>query len=106
MMHWFHKPHEADDRAITLMRSPKKRKLRLAICPQMGTNIGWGIQLVEGWAMFKLWLLALVISFLGGMVFAVTWAVMKHDIQGAIAVAAYFVALAGLVVGTVQAYLH
>ncbi|CAL8584931.1 hypothetical protein XPA_010515 [Xanthoria parietina] len=106
MTHWFHQPHKANDQATTFMRSPKKRKLRLAICPKMGTNIGWGIQLVEGWAMFKLWLLALVISFLGGMVFAVTWAVMKHDIQGAVAVAAYFVALAGLVVGTVQAYLH
>ena len=106
MTHLFNHPHEANDRAITFMRSPKKRKLRLAICPQMGTNIGWGIQLVEGWAMFKLWLLALVISFLGGMVFSVTWTVMKRDIQGAVAVAAYLVALAGLGVGTVQAYLH
>ncbi|KAL8949907.1 MAG: hypothetical protein Q9222_004020 [Ikaeria aurantiellina] len=106
MAHLFHYPHEANERAITFMRSPKKRKLRLAICPQMGTNIGWGIHLVEGWSMIKLWLLALVISFLGGMVFAVTWSVMKHDIQGAFAVAAYFVALSGLGAGTAQAYLN
>ncbi|KAL8680037.1 MAG: hypothetical protein Q9186_003755 [Xanthomendoza sp. 1 TL-2023] len=74
--------------------------------PDMGTNIGWGIHPVEGWATFKLWLLALAISFFGGMVFAVTWSVMKRDIQGAFGVAAYFVALAGLGVGTAQAYLN
>ncbi|KAL8749241.1 MAG: hypothetical protein Q9199_007808 [Rusavskia elegans] len=106
MTHLFHHPHEANERAITIMRSPKKRKQRLAICPQMGTNIGWGIHLVEGWAMTKLWLLALVISSIGGIVFAVTWSVVKRDIQAAFAVAAYFAALFGLGVGTVQAYLH
>lgn len=106
MTHLFHHPHEANERAITIMRSPKKRKQRLAICPQMGTNIGWGIHLVEGWAMTKLWLLALVISSLGGIVFAVNWSVVKRDIQAAFAVAAYFAALFGLGVGTAQAYLH
>ncbi|KAL9630172.1 MAG: hypothetical protein Q9204_004856 [Flavoplaca sp. TL-2023a] len=106
MTHLFHHPHEANDRAITIKRSPKKRKQRLAVCPHMGTNIGWGIHLVEGWAMTKLWLLALVISSLGGMVFAVTWSVIKHDIQAAFAVAAHFVALSGLGVGTAQAYLN
>ncbi|KAL8833541.1 MAG: hypothetical protein Q9176_007938 [Flavoplaca citrina] len=106
MTHLFHHPHEANDRAITIKRSPKKRKQRLAVCLRMGTNIGWGIHLVEGWAMTKLWLLALVISSLGGMVFAVTWSVIKHDIQAAFAVAAYFVALSGLGVGTAQAYLN
>ncbi|KAI4220081.1 MAG: hypothetical protein L6R40_008696 [Gallowayella cf. fulva] len=47
MTHLFHHPHEANERAITFMRSPKKRKQPLTICSQVGTSVGWGIQLVE-----------------------------------------------------------
>ncbi|KAL8716588.1 MAG: hypothetical protein Q9225_006098, partial [Loekoesia sp. 1 TL-2023] len=61
MTHLFHHPHEANEKAITFLRSPKKLKQRLAVCPRMGTNVGWGIHLVEGWAITKVWLLALVI---------------------------------------------
>ncbi|KAL8977291.1 MAG: hypothetical protein Q9205_006874 [Flavoplaca limonia] len=49
LTHHFENPHESNTKAIVLLRSPKKRKERLAICPQKGTNIGWGLHLVEGW---------------------------------------------------------
>ncbi|KAI4113435.1 MAG: hypothetical protein LQ345_005585 [Seirophora villosa] len=106
MTHLFHHPHEANEKAITLQRSPKKRKERLAICPQMGTNVGWGIQLVENWAMTKVWLLACTIFVLSGLIFAIAWSVLKHDLQGAFGVAAFFTTLAGLAIGTVQAYIN
>lgn len=106
MTHLFYHPHHANERPITFLRSPKKRKQRLAICPQEGTSIGWGIHLVEGWAMTRIWLLAFMMSILGGTVFATTWSILEHDIQGAFAVAAYFVAVAGLGVGTMQAYIN
>lgn len=104
MTHLFHHPHEANERAITFLRSPKKLKERLAVCPQMGTNLGWGIHLVEGWAMTKVWLLAMAMFLSSSLVFAITWSVLEHDLQGAFAVAAYFVTLAGLGIGTLQAY--
>lgn len=88
------------------MRSPKKRKQRLTICSQVGTSVGWGIQLVERWSITKISLLALIISIVGGMVLTVTWSILKRDLQGAFAVAAYFVALAGLGIGTAQAYIY
>ncbi|KAL8963776.1 MAG: hypothetical protein Q9183_004969, partial [Haloplaca sp. 2 TL-2023] len=59
MTHLFHHPHEANEKAITFLRSPKKRKQRLGVCPQIGTNIGWGIHLVEGYAITQIWLLTL-----------------------------------------------
>ena len=105
MTHLFHHPHEANEKAITFVRSPKKRKQRLAVCPQMGTNIGWGIHLVEGYAITKLWLLALAIFLISSLAFAIAWSVLQHDVQGAFAVAAYFVTLAALGVGTVQSYI-
>lgn len=106
MTHLFHHPHEANEKAITFLRSPKKRKQRLAVCPQKGTNVGWGIHLVEGWAVTKIWVLACLIFLLSSLVFAIAWSVLRHDIQGAFSVAAYFVALTGLGIGTVQAYIH
>lgn len=105
LTHHFEKPHEANTKAIILLRSPKKRKQRLAVCPQMGTNIGWGLYLVEGWAITKLWLLAVTIFLSSSLVFAVTWSVLGHDVQGGFGVATYFIALASLVIGTFQAHI-
>ncbi|KAI4185198.1 MAG: hypothetical protein LQ346_005961 [Caloplaca aetnensis] len=106
MTHLFHHPHEANEKAITFIRSPKKRKQRLVVCPQMGTSLGWGIHLVEGWAWTKIWLLSLTLMLLSSLVFAISWSVLKHDLQGAFGVAAYFVALVALGIGTVQAYIN
>ncbi|KAL8659409.1 MAG: hypothetical protein Q9226_000436 [Calogaya cf. arnoldii] len=102
MTHLFHNPHEANEKIITYLRSPKKRKQKLAICQQRGTNIGWGIHLVEGWAVTKLWLSALAIVSCS-FVFAVAWSVVKHDVQGAFGVAGWFVGLATLGLGSLQA---
>ncbi len=106
MTHLFHHPHEANERAITFIRSPKKRKQRLVVCPQIGTSLGWGIHLVECWAWTKIWLLSLTLFLLSSLVFAISWSVLKHDLQGAFGVAAYFVALVALGIGTVQAYIN
>ncbi|KAL8770026.1 MAG: hypothetical protein Q9194_005271 [Teloschistes cf. exilis] len=105
MTHLFHHPHEANEKAITFLRSPKKRKQRLAVCPQTGTNLGWGIHLVEGYAMTRVWSLASGMFLISSMVFAVAWSVLEHDVQGAFAIAAYVVALVGLGVGTLQTYI-
>ncbi|KAI4261663.1 MAG: hypothetical protein L6R42_003141 [Xanthoria sp. 1 TBL-2021] len=106
MTHLFHHPHEANEKAITFIRSPKKRKQRLAVCAQMGTSLGWGIHLVEGWAWTRILLLSLALLLLGSLVFAISWSVLKHDLQGAFGVAAYLVALVALSIGTVQAYIN
>lgn len=106
MSHLFHHPHDADEKAIMFLRSPKKRKQKLAVCPQIGTNVGWGIHLVEGWAVTKIWVLIFTTFLLSTLVFAIAWSVLWHDVQGAFSVAAYFVALIGLGVGTLQAYLN
>lgn len=105
MTHLFHHPHDANEKAITFWRSPKKRRQRLAVCPQASTNLGWGIHLVEGYAMTRVWSLAYGMFLIGSMVFAIAWSVLEHDVQGAFAIAAYVVALVGLGVGTLQTYI-
>ena len=105
MLHSFHHPEDADDRCITFSRTPKKRKAKLSVCPRAGWSVGWGVHLEEGWAATRLWLLALLMFMLGSLAFGICWAVLEHDTQGAFGVSAYMVALAGLVVGTVQAFM-
>lgn len=87
MTHLFHHPHEANEKAITFLRSPTKRQQRLAVCPRAGTNLGWGIHLVEGYAMTRVWSLASGMFLISSMVFAVAWSVLEHDVQGAFAIA-------------------
>jgi len=105
MTHLFHHPEDADERSITFLRSPKKRKAKLLVCPDAGWTVGWGVHLVEGWAATKIWLLVLSIFLLGGLAFGICWALLQHDTQGAFGVAAYMIALASLVVGTLQAFM-
>ena len=104
MAHLFHHPEDANEKSITCLRAPKKRKVKLAVCPEQGTSVGWGFHLVEGWAVSRLWLLVLLLFMLGSLVFGVCWAVLEHDTQGAFSIAAYMVALVGIVIGTVQAF--
>lgn len=102
MAHFFHNPEHAMEASITCLRTPKKRKNKLEICPIQGTKVGWGIQIVEGWIISRIWLLALAFFLVGSLVFGVCWSIFEKDVQGAFGVAAYIVALLALLVGSVQ----
>lgn len=69
MAHFFHHPEEANDRSVTCLRAPKKRPDKLVICPQRGTRVGWGIQMVEGWIASRIWLLGLGLFMVGSPCF-------------------------------------
>ena len=103
MAHLFHHPEDANELAITCLRTPKKLKDRLTICPRQGTRLGWGIHLVERWVISRVWFLMLVLFMTGSLVFGICWAILRHDLQGAFGVSAYIISFLGLLVGTVQA---
>jgi hypothetical protein len=104
LMHLYSNPSCAsDDRTVLFAQFPKKIQERLVVCPVKGVSVGWGIQFVEGWHWFKIWLLSFSLFGLGGLVFAVLWAVLKHDVQGAFGVAAYIMGFLATGIGTLQA---
>ena len=105
MMHLFHHPEDGDDESLTCLRVPKKRREKLKICQQQGIGVGWGLHLVEGWLLNRIWILVSVLFVLGSLVFGVCWSILKHDIQGAFGVSGWILALAMVLVGTVQAQL-
>ena len=105
MMHLFHQPEDGDDESLTCLRVPKKTREKLKVCQQRGIGVGWGLHLVEGWLLNRIWILILVLFVLGSLVFGICWSIIGHDIQGAFGVSAWMLALAMLIVGTVQAQL-
>ena len=103
MTHWFSYPdHAHNAQLMAFLRTPKKRKEKLVIRPQRSTEIGWGIQIVEGWILGRLWLVAFLFALIGGITFAICWAVLEKDLQGAFAVSAFIVSLLVLGLGAVQ----
>jgi hypothetical protein len=104
MTHLFHHPDHADTHAITCLRAPKKLHNQLRVCPRQGVGVGWGIHLVEGWLLNRVWSVALLVFLVGSLVFGICWATIRHDVQGAFGVSAWIVALVALVVGTIQAH--
>lgn len=98
LLHLFKHPEDYDGELITYLRAPKKNG-RLTL------GRGWGISLVEGFEAAKVWLMVSTFFAIGSLVFAITWAYKRHDVQGAFGVAAWICALAGLAVGWLQASL-
>ena len=93
LLHLFQHPHDYELETVTLNRVPKKMGGRL----ELGN--GWGVELVEGFVPAKLWGWAFCVSVLGSAVFAIVWILMKKDMQGAFAVAAWVVGVGALGVG-------
>lgn len=87
MMHLYDHSEEVEQTALCYEKIPRKRKYRLVDCAQRSTAIGWGIQLVEGLDIMKLWLLGLV-GFFICTAFGLVWSLIKNDIQVGFAITA------------------
>jgi hypothetical protein len=103
LMHVFQHPDCAEDEPLCLSKFPKKLKEKL-LC-RGGIKPGWGLQFIEGWDAKKLWMIGFLFFGLGSLTIGVLWAVFRHSIQDAFAIAAYMVAFGTMTVGTVQAFL-
>jgi hypothetical protein len=105
MMHLFQHPEHADEETVCLDRFPKKLKEKLECKPGTPTSIGWGLEFVEDWDWKLIWWIAFAVLGLGSLLVGVLWAVFKHSVQDAFAIAAYMVAFVGVSVGALQSAL-
>jgi len=80
LLHLFRHPEDYDGELITYYRAPKKHG-RLHLGP------GWGINLVEGFLADKVWMFASLFFAVASLIFGVTYAVKKDDLQGAFSIA-------------------
>ena len=105
-MHLFSCPEHAGERSVCLDRIPKKLRERLQVSQETGIDVGWGLQLEEGWNQKKVWCCAFLVFGIGSGVGLVLCKVFEHSIQDAFAVAAYMVAVVTLSIGFTQAMCH
>lgn len=99
LLHLFQHPNDYDGELITYARSPKRRF-------RLETGMGWGVHLVEGFLAQKVWAVTMCVFGLGSAVFAIMWAIKKHDVQGAFGIAQWTLGIAVLLVGGLQAWLE
>ncbi|PVH98480.1 hypothetical protein DM02DRAFT_45421 [Periconia macrospinosa] len=98
LMHLFKHPEDYEGENSTYQRAPKRRE-------RLGSGMGWGINLVEGFQAQKVWAVIMLGFGIGSAVFAVLWTMKRGDVQGAFGVASWIVTLAGLGVAGLQAWL-
>jgi hypothetical protein len=102
-MHLFLHPQHAEDEPVCLDRFPKRLRERLAVCRRQSTNLGWGLQLQEGWNSRKTWAVAFTVCGLGSLLFAILWALLEKSVQDAFAVSGWILSFAVVTVGFAQA---
>ncbi|KAJ8058189.1 hypothetical protein OCU04_012388 [Sclerotinia nivalis] len=105
LMHLFLHPDHADEDTVCLDRFPKKLKEKLCCKKGQPTNFGWGLEFVEGWDMKSIWIISFVIFGIGSLLLGILWAVYKHSIQDAFAIAGYMVSFTAVSVGAIQSLL-
>ncbi|RDW58742.1 hypothetical protein BP6252_13218 [Coleophoma cylindrospora] len=103
LMHYILYPDCADDDPRCLEKFPKKLRERLAVCNANPDGTGWGLHLVEGLNMRKIWIVAFVVFGLGSLLWGILWAVLKKSIQDAFTISGFVVALTTLTIGFAQA---
>jgi hypothetical protein len=67
--------------------------------PENSPLLGWGIGFEEGWDEAKLRHGAFLIFVVGSLIFAILWSVLKHDIQSAFGISAYWMTGLAIVAG-------
>ncbi|KAH6865714.1 hypothetical protein BKA58DRAFT_461671 [Alternaria rosae] len=102
LMHFFLHPEESPSSAVLLPSIPKRKDNILEPCPVRGSSIGWGLDVVTGVDELKLFGLALL-GTLASIIFGLVWSVIKHDIQGAFAVAGFLFAILTFTIASVKA---
>jgi hypothetical protein len=98
LLHLFKHPNDYDNELVTYLRAPKRRE-------RLEFGMGWGINLVEGFLVQKVWMCVMFAFGVGSGIFGVVWTAKKGDVQGAFGVAGWIVTLAALVLGGMQAWL-
>lgn len=103
LTHLFSHPECAEEEPLCLSRFPKKLKEKLSC--KGGIEPGWGLQIVEGWHVKRIWWVVFFMLGSGSLGIAVLWSVFGHNVQDAFAIAGYVVAFGAASLGSLQALL-
>lgn len=91
LTHLLEHPEDAEDLPVLYHKFPKKLRAKLKVCPKKGSAVGWGIEFVEGLNWFTVFLCG-CLGFMAALVSAIVWSVVRSDVQGGFAIAAFMLA--------------
>ena len=103
LMHTYQHPEDADLNAFSLSRFPKRINGRLQLGPNGVAKVGWGIHLAEGLSLKKIFAAGAIVL-LASIVFGITWAVLRSDIQGGFCVGAFVMTVLAWGTGCIFAF--
>lgn len=98
LVHLFENPDHANVLPYLFERIPKRLREKLIVSPQHKSSVGWGLEFVEGVDTFVLFLCGCV-CFVSCLVVAVTWTVVKDDVQGGFGIGGFLLAFMTFCVG-------
>ena len=101
-MHYYHRPHDADDALVWFDRIPKKLHRCVHLDDNRRIDVGWGVHLIEGLDWFKLWVLGLI-GLLLSLLFGVLWSVFAGSVQNGFVMAGSIMTVLTCALGTAQA---
>jgi hypothetical protein len=99
MMDFFTDPDGIDLNATLVIKQLPKRACGELCSKSSELREAWGIYYKEGWDWTKIWWVLAIGFFLLSLLFGILWGVLKKDIQGAFAVASWWMAGATILVG-------
>lgn len=98
LAHLLEHPGDAEILPVLFRKFPKKLRAKLKACPRKGSAVGWGIQFVEGLNWFIVFLCG-CLGFTTALIMAIVWSVVRSDVQGGFAIAAFMLAFLGFCLG-------
>jgi hypothetical protein len=100
----WHCKEEVPEKDFFSKRFPKKIRepCQFTWDDSQTANLGWGLHIVESLNVALLVWIAFAFTAVAGLVFGISWTVMKDDVSGAYTVASYITALMTLLLMAVM----
>lgn len=92
LTHYFHHPESIDTTQKSILTQLPKRVCGCLTASSDQEVIGWGLYFKEGWHWGTIYVLS-VSMVLFGLIFGISWSVVKQDIQGGFAISSFLITI-------------
>jgi hypothetical protein len=101
LMHYFKHPQCLSGIQTTILNQLPKLACGHLATSHRESVLGWGIYFEEGWHWRSIYFVVVFLVVTAGLVFGVSWAILRADLQGAFAITGCWITLGNLLLGYV-----
>ena len=99
LTHYFKSPLCLSKEQTTIFSQLPKRTCGYLTASHEESALGWGVYFEEGWHWRSIYFIIVVLIVIGSLVFGISWAVLRADIQSAFAITSSWMTLGSLLLG-------